>query len=591
MATPVKEKTPLELRAERLLDESMRYSSDEDDEALRERNVNEPLYSFFRRRIKSQIVYHMGKYQKPQKRRRKLPNRTPSPSKFRREDLDDETPANFVSPAKKRAQSQANSAKKNLKVSWGLSPGKESRKDAPNRLKSADIAPVSESKQLLKDFGRLRELLKTRQNVTEAAVAQIRAERKYLNQIKVTTARDRINLQLEEIEERNENLAQDLEKQLMVLLDVGRTVDKIYTGIDADRAEMKDQYEEQLEEYLLKEKERNKQQHGALQLRNNDLNKEVRGFKNAQDTIASLEAEVLSLNKELDRRNRELTNYTGEMTQLNESVSYKDSEMRRMELELNSRGDLLRQTENNFNQQLDQANNEIFSLNEQIKLMRQSESVGLENLNNAKDREIDRLKDEIVRLQEELNLRIKSAHSDEERFNENLSELKRELNRLESRNKSLSLTENEESRNLRDTLRESEMRYATERDQMADALNQKEKYRLKQKNEWAEIYTGLKHEIKELKGRLSEMTMESDKLVRQLDHNQSQGIEAESSLKGQNDGLRSRLKEREMEAASLWEVLNEANRLQTSKGRIDMKDIQALLALKNMDDKARRKFK
>jgi len=99
-----------------------------------------------------------------------------------------------------------------LKVSWGLSPGKESRKDAPNRLKSADIAPVSESKQLLKDFGRLRELLKTRQNVTEAAVAQIRAERKYLNQIKVTTARDRINLQLEEIEERNENLAQDLEK-------------------------------------------------------------------------------------------------------------------------------------------------------------------------------------------------------------------------------------------------------------------------------------------------------------------------------------------------------------------------------------------
>ena len=126
---------------------------------------------------------------------------------------------------------------------------------------------------------------------------------------------------------------------------------------------------------------------------------------------------------------------------------------------------------------------------------------------------------------------------------------------------------------------------------MSEALNQKEKYRLKQKNEWAEIYTGLKHEIKELKGRLSEMTLESDKLVRQLDRNQDEGIHAESSLKSQNDGLRSRLKEREMEASSLWEVLNEANRLQTSKGRIDMKDIQALLALKNMDDKARRKFK
>ena len=78
----------------------------------------------------------------------------------------------------------------------------------------------------------------------DALVAQIRAERKYLEKIKVTTARDQINLQLEEIEDRNENLAQDLEKQLMVLLDVGRTVDKIYTGIDADRAEIKDQYEQ-----------------------------------------------------------------------------------------------------------------------------------------------------------------------------------------------------------------------------------------------------------------------------------------------------------------------------------------------------------
>jgi hypothetical protein len=72
--------------------------------------------------------------------------------------------------------------------------------------------------------------------VTEAAVAQIRAERKYLNQIKVTTARDKINLQCEEIEERNERLAQDLERQLMVLLDIGRCVDKIYNEIDADRA-------------------------------------------------------------------------------------------------------------------------------------------------------------------------------------------------------------------------------------------------------------------------------------------------------------------------------------------------------------------
>ena len=40
MATPVKEKTPLELRAERLLDESMRYSSDEEDEGLRQANTN-----------------------------------------------------------------------------------------------------------------------------------------------------------------------------------------------------------------------------------------------------------------------------------------------------------------------------------------------------------------------------------------------------------------------------------------------------------------------------------------------------------------------------------------------------------------------
>jgi hypothetical protein len=73
-------------------------------------------------------------------------------------------------------------------------------------------------------------------------------------------------------------------------------------------------------------------------------------------------------------------------------------------------------------------------------------------MNQAKDREIFRLKEEISRLQEELNLRIRSAHDDEERFNVNLIELKRELNRLEHRNKSISHADTEETGYLRHAL-------------------------------------------------------------------------------------------------------------------------------------------
>jgi phage host-nuclease inhibitor protein Gam len=127
-------------------------------------------------------------------------------------------------------------------------------------------------------------------------------------------------------------------------------------------------------------------------------------------------------------------------------------EVARLQSELDNMAGLLRATEDSHTSAAAQSESEIRALNEQIQLMRESEKVGIESLNQAKDREIQRLKEEIVRLQEELNIRIKTAHSDEERFNANLVELKHELNRLESRNQSLTVAENDEVRILKQAL-------------------------------------------------------------------------------------------------------------------------------------------
>jgi hypothetical protein len=137
MSTPVKEKTPLELRAERLLDESMRYSSDEEDEGLQERSHNEPLYSFFRRRIKAQFSYHLETKNRPVKRRRKHLGMTPSPTKLRYGDAEDQE--ENISP-----QKRTRSAKK-MKVSWGNTP-KNMKKLVSEEISNVSLPTVNESK-------------------------------------------------------------------------------------------------------------------------------------------------------------------------------------------------------------------------------------------------------------------------------------------------------------------------------------------------------------------------------------------------------------------------------------------------------------
>jgi uncharacterized protein (UPF0335 family) len=126
---------------------------------------------------------------------------------------------------------------------------------------------------------------------------------------------------------------------------------------------------------------------------------------------------------------------------------------------------------------------------------------------------------------------------------------------------------------------------------MTEALNTKEKHRLKQKNEWAEIYTTLKHEIKELKRRVSDLTMDNERLTRQLDQTHTSTIDNELTLKAQNDNLRNRIKEREVEMSNLWDSLSELSKIAVSKGRIDPRDFQTVLSIRKLDEKSRRKFK
>lgn len=238
--------------------------------------------------------------------------------------------------------------------------------------------------------------------------------------------------------------------------------------------------------------------------------------------------------------------------------------------------------------------NEIHVLTEQLKSAsdkiqqaRQSEASRYSTIEQDKDREIQRLKQDLMRIQDELNTRARHVPNDGLR-QEN-AELKREVQRL---NDVLRKSYNgDEVARLRQALDDQERGFSKEREELLENINQKEKHRLKQKNEWAEIYTGLKQEIKELRQKVGDLSIENERLVKMFERNQTDNLDTEITIKAQNDTLRARLKDKDHEVNALWEVLQELQRTQQARGKIDFRDIQTLLVIKNIDDKARRRLK
>lgn len=107
-----------------------------------------------------------------------------------------------------------------------------------------------------------------------------------------------------------------------------------------------------------------------------------------------------------------------------------------------------------------------------------------------------------------------------------------------------------------------------------DALN------AKQKNEWAEIYGNMKQEIEDLKSENKMLSLESEKLIKQLESGGGRHLEKE---------LAKKLKKRELECSALWETLKDMH--VSGRNVFDARQMMDILALRALDTKAKRKLK
>jgi regulator of replication initiation timing len=84
-------------------------------------------------------------------------------------------------------------------------------------------------------------------------------------------------------------------------------------------------------------------------------------------------------------------------------------------------------------------------------------------------------------------------------------------------------------------------------------IHDKDGVNSKQKNEWAEIYGNMKQEIEDLKKDNRMLSMDREKLIKQLDMADKGGLGNRQMEKE----LAKKLKKRELECSALWETLKD----------------------------------
>jgi chromosome segregation ATPase len=576
MEPVVKEKTPIEIRDEKNY-ENQFYEIPE-DELSTPRGSNESLYDFLRRTAKSQINYHLNKKTKKKKKKKLLPEVVEEPK--------DEEEISVSTEVREQL-----SKKKGLNVKTKL---------VDRDIKNLTLEKSAAGKYS-KDASRVKEMLGKRISTLEAVIGQLNSQWKMLEALKAGGNREQVLKIAAELSTRNESMVKDLEGQVKTVHDTMRQVEKIGQQADYEKNEIKKQCQEELKNAVFQEQEKADLKIRALKDHNKQLsaliNRQPDEYKMMQE-ITEMEQQISQLEAEVTERRVYMSKHSNEVEVLKSRLQEREQELEMIEKEHRELQNILRNQRDDYEYQINSLSSEISNLNAQLSstadrlnVTRSSEHQRFAAIEAEKDKEIARLKAELIRVHEETHLKLKAAQKDEEAMRREIAELRRELHKIDERNRSVLDTEGGELNRLRVMFEERERQFAIEKEQMTEALNTKEKHRLKQKNEWAEIYTTLKHEIKELKRRVSDLTMDNERLTRQLDQTHTSTIDNELTLKAQNDNLRNRIKEREVEMSNLWDSLSELSKIAVSKGRIDPRDFQTVLSIRKLDEKSRRKFK
>ena len=541
----IRERSPSELRTERKLVDPLyaEYSPEA---------RNQPLYSFFREKAKDMISYHLDKKKinyVPQKENSKPTNSTPP----------------------KSSKKQKRSKKPKLQ--------QPEFHEAPSEIL------------------RVKDLLSKRSYILESAANQMKHLKKSLNTLKLTTSRDHLLQEAGEMDESIDQLQRDLESSLLSLHDTMRQVEKLGQVTAFEKTEIRKEFQEELQSALEIQKQKYENKLVALQEQNQKLSKQLKtrvSESELQDKVSIVEQKHAKVLEEAKKKEETITSLRKESQGLNSSLSGKQQEIEKLYREIDNLNTFIKNQEEDYEDSLQNLNAEIKNLsqkvqeqNHELSFLRQAEYQNTQDF--SKDNEIKRLRSEVNQLEEAIEGQRRKARLNEDARQREIFELREELDRLRYQKESHSSQDQVFS--LRKALEEKERQIELQKERFETELESKEKHRIKQKNEWAEIYTNLKHEIKELKKKVSEMTEENERILNHAERNYRDSMDGKISLKSQNDNLKQKVKEKDQEIKLLWEVLSELQRTYQNKGKIDFNDVRTLLVIKNLEDKARAKLK
>ena len=539
----IRERSPSEIYLEKKL---LNYqSSNSESSGL--------LFNFFKSKAKEMITYHLDKPKKP---RRISKENYP-------EDSEDYTPPKSFSRSKPRP--------------------KKARE-------SLDVEPSD-------DYKRLREIISKRAYVIENVTGSINSQKKVLNTIKVTTNREQLVRQVSEVEESNDQVVEELETLLLSFHDSLRQIDKLAQISAFEKSNLTKELNIDFQESLNKERKKYEAQIKALQ----DLNRSLSALPKAVDVEREYTKKITEIQNKLDFHQESLEGKSdslrkkqAELSELLRTVSEKNNEIEKGEEENDRLQALIKSQEENFERENSVLRSDIAKLERILKenASNQEQSIAAE-LQAAhqsiqhKEREISRLKLDLENIEEQM----RRQHFEIDTKQRNIFELREEIQKLQDHKKVSSKNESQEIAYLRQGLEEKERQLAMERDRVSIEIETREKHRIKQKNEWAEIYTGLKHEIKELKQTIMDLTEERERRGLHSSIRDSEVSESQITLKTQIETLKLKLKVRDNELKSLWEIISELQRADSSKGRLDFNDVRTLIIIKNLEEKAKQRLK
>ncbi|CAG9327273.1 unnamed protein product [Blepharisma stoltei] len=589
----VREKSPSEIILERKLMAPYKEKFDEET----------PISKFetFREKAKEMINFHLNEDNGSRRMINHEEIDKMKKSMFKEENTSPKLSANF----KKRMNA------KKFKEKWDMSD-----------LYKTEISTQAE-------FLKIKELMIKQNSSLENTIENIRKIKKPLNSIRGSNNKDYLNEQVSEIEGVSTNLLIGIEGIVLAFHEVLRLIEQLGKIYTLEKNELKSVMQEEKEAALSKAKEKYENQLKALTEHNKELSLSTKGKiseEEHKDKILELEAKIKSVaeacNENIEnskRKSAEINKLQSTIIKQNEEIDHLHSDIKNFQAIIKSQESIDSSQTANLKAEISYLNDMLSQSQKQLESSRKSDNGKLSKLELTREREVERLKSDIIMLQSQLEESVNHMRKTDDLGRAENKDLQREIKKLSDENKNIKKRYREEVESLQRELQEKDRllhldreklineidvreewkrlhleleekdrQLYSERERLMAEIDKKEEIKNKQKIEWAEICDNLSLEIKQLKEKLYESCENNRRLLEELDRSRANKMQGEISFKTQKEGFRDKLKDKTLEVKKFWEIVQELQQICITKGKIDYNDIRSLMNIKGLVKRAKK---